>query len=409
MKPNIGSPDKLNEDMEKLKQISSDDYLRIKEIEKTTRHDIKAVEYFIKEKLADMGYDPTVKECVHFLCTSEDINNLSYSLMLKDFNNRIYVEQTRTLILQLKTIALKYKDLPMLSRTHGQPATPTTLGKELANFTYRLWTIHLKLKNQNFNGKMNGAVGNYNAHYIINESVDWLNHSRKFIENDLGLNFNYYTTQIEPHDSLVEYFSLVAQFNTIAIGMSQDLWHYISLDYFKQKVNKGEVGSSIMPHKINPIDFENAEGNLGIANSLFDFFNRKLPISRFQRDLSDSTVLRNIGVGMGHSILAYRSILKGLDRLEVNADVITGSLDYHWEVLAEPIQQLLRYKGHENAYEELKEFTRGKLITKSDLQKFINGLDIDDDSKNKLVNLSPDRYIGIASVLVDKLNDFIQE
>lgn len=409
MKPNIDSKDKFTEALQKLMNLSDDDYARIKEIEKTTRHDIKAVEYFIKEKLADIGYDSTVKECVHFLCTSEDINNLSYSLMVKDFNDGIYTEQTKAVIFKLKEMAFKYKDIPMISRTHGQPATPTTLGKELANFTYRLWVIHEKIKKQRFNGKMNGAVGNYNAHYIIDESVDWLNNSKAFIESYLGLDFNYYTTQIEPHDSLIDYFSHVTQFNTIAIGMCQDMWQYISRDYFKQKVNKGEVGSSIMPHKVNPIDFENAEGNLGIANSLLEFFNRKLPISRFQRDLSDSTVLRNIGVSMGHSILSYRSILKGLERLEINEHKIESDLDNHWEILAEPIQQLLRYKGHENAYEELKEFTRGKLIDKQELQTFIQNLSIDEESKNKLIKLSPANYTGIATDLVDKLDDFIKE
>ena len=395
---------KLFNDIEALKTVSDTDFQRIKEFEKTLRHDIKAVEYYIKERLENLGYSAAIRECVHFLCTSEDINNLAYSLMVKDFKDDILLKQIGNTIQELKTLAITYKNLPMIARTHGQPATPTTLGKELANFTYRLWRMSEKIRKQAFMGKMNGAVGNYNAHYVVDSKVNWIEKSKDFIENKLGLTFNYFSTQIEPHDTLAEFFTELSHLNTISIGMCQDMWQYISREYFKQKVKQGEVGSSIMPHKVNPIDFENAEGNLGLANSFLDFFSRKLPISRFQRDLSDSTVLRNIGVAMGHTMLAFKSIMRGLGRLEVNKAVIEKELDEHWEVLAEPIQQVLRQLGCQGAYESLKEFSRGRKIDKEGLQGFIEKLDIPEAQKQKLRELRPDTYIGVAGQLVDELD-----
>jgi adenylosuccinate lyase len=383
------------------------DFEKIKAIEKTTNHDIKAVEYFIKGELPVLGFSEEFVEYTHFLCTSEDINNISYSLMLKDFKSNVLSPTMQDVITRLKELAKKSRDCPMLSRTHGQPATPTSMGKEMANFTYRLNNVHRKINELNFSAKMNGAVGNYNAHYLVDPSVNWLEVTRHFIQNQCHLDFNMFTTQIEPHDSMCEFFGQVHRFNTIALGMSQDIWGYIAANYFKLSVVKGEIGSSIMPHKVNPIDFENAEGNLGLANSLLEFFNRKLPISRFQRDLSDSTVLRNIGLAMGHSILSYESLKTGISKINANEEHMKTELDQNLEVLAEPIQQILRNDGYPNAYELLKEFTRGKRINRDELNAFIKSLPIDSQTKDKLLDLTPSKYIGIAPQLVDQLDSIV--
>ena len=365
--------------LSRFSKFSQDDFEKIKAIEKKTNHDIKAVEYFIKAELSGLGFRDDFIEYTHFLCTSEDINNIAYSLMLKDFKNQVLTSVMKELILKLKELAKSSRDCAMLSRTHGQPAT----------------------------GKMNGAVGNYNAHYIVNPDVDWLDITRYFIQNQCQLDFNMFTTQIEPHDSMCDFFGKVHRFNTIALGMSQDIWGYISASYFKLSVVRNEIGSSIMPHKVNPIDFENAEGNIGIANSLLEFFNRKLPISRFQRDLSDSTVLRNIGLTMGHSVLSYHSLHAGFSKIYPNEEHMKAELDKNLEILAEPIQQILRSNGYPNAYELLKEFTRGKRITPEELRVFIKSLPVDLQTKEKLVELTPSKYTGIAQQLVDELDSIV--
>lgn len=393
--------------LSRFSKFSQDDFEKIKAIEKKTNHDIKAVEYFIKAELSGLGFRDDFIEYTHFLCTSEDINNIAYSLMLKDFKNQVLTSVMKELILKLKELAKSSRDCAMLSRTHGQPATPTTMGKEIANFTYRLHNIYQQIKELNFSGKMNGAVGNYNAHYIVNPDVDWLDITRYFIQNQCQLDFNMFTTQIEPHDSMCDFFGKVHRFNTIALGMSQDIWGYISASYFKLSVVRNEIGSSIMPHKVNPIDFENAEGNIGIANSLLEFFNRKLPISRFQRDLSDSTVLRNIGLTMGHSVLSYHSLHAGFSKIYPNEEHMKAELDKNLEILAEPIQQILRSNGYPNAYELLKEFTRGKRITPEELRVFIKSLPVDLQTKEKLVELTPSKYTGIAQQLVDELDSIV--
>jgi len=393
--------------LSRFDSFTNADFEKIKSIEKKTNHDIKAVEYFIKAELPSLGFGDDFIEYTHFLCTSEDINNIAYSLMLKDFKSQVLSPTMQEVIFKLKELAKSSRDCPMLSRTHGQPATPTTMGKEMANFTYRLHKVHQQINALNFSAKMNGAVGNYNAHYLVDPNVNWLEVTRHFIQNQCHLNFNMFTTQIEPHDSICDFFSQVHRFNTIALGMSQDIWGYIAANYFKLSVVKGEIGSSIMPHKVNPIDFENAEGNLGIANSLLEFFNRKLPISRFQRDLSDSTVLRNIGLAMGHSMLSYQSLKTGISKIHPNEEHMKTELDQNLEVLAEPIQQILRNNGYPNAYELLKEFTRGKRINRDELNTFIKSLPIDLQTKDKLLDLTPSKYIGIAQQLVDHLDTMV--
>ena len=369
---------------------------RVKEFERTTNHDVKAVEYLLKEQAKQLPELAKVNEFIHFACTSEDINNLSHALMLREGRDEVLLPLMRQLANAIRALAVEFADVPMLSRTHGQPASPTTLGKELANVVYRLERQIAQVAAVPLLGKINGAVGNYNAHLSAYPDIDWEANAREFIEGDLGLTWNPYTTQIEPHDYIAELFDAVARFNTILIDFDRDIWGYISLGYFKQKTVAGEIGSSTMPHKVNPIDFENSEGNLGIANAILQHLASKLPISRWQRDLTDSTVLRNLGVGFAHSVIAYESSLKGIGKLELNAARIAEDLNNCWEVLAEPIQTVMRRYAVENAYEKLKDLTRGKGITPEALQAFIDGLDIPAPAKAELRKLTPANYIGNA-------------
>lgn len=369
---------------------------RVKEIERTTNHDVKAVEYLLKEQAAKLPELDKVSEFIHFACTSEDINNLSHALMLREGRDNVMLPLMRQIADSIRELAIRFADVPMLSRTHGQPASPTTLGKELANVVYRLERQIAQIAAVPLLGKINGAVGNYNAHISAYPAVDWEANARAFIEDELGLGFNPYTTQIEPHDYIAELFDAIARFNTILIDFDRDIWGYISLGYFKQRTIAGEIGSSTMPHKVNPIDFENSEGNLGIANALFQHLASKLPISRWQRDLTDSTVLRNLGVGFAHSVIAYEASLKGIGKLELNEQKIAADLDACWEVLAEPIQTVMRRYNIENPYEKLKELTRGKGISPEALQTFIDALDMPAEAKAELNKLTPANYIGNA-------------
>ncbi|QEY58751.1 adenylosuccinate lyase [Pseudomonas sp. C27(2019)] len=369
---------------------------RVKEFERTTNHDVKAVEYLLKEQAQKLPELAKVTEFIHFACTSEDINNLSHALMLREGRDDVLLPLMRQLAESLRALSVEFAEVPMLSRTHGQPASPTTLGKEFANVVYRLERQIAQVAAIPLLGKMNGAVGNYNAHLSAYPEIDWEANAREFIEGDLGLAFNPYTTQIEPHDYIAELFDAVARFNTILIDFDRDVWGYISLGYFKQKTVAGEIGSSTMPHKVNPIDFENSEGNLGIANAIFQHLASKLPISRWQRDLTDSTVLRNLGVGIAHSVIAYEATLKGVGKLELNAEKIAEDLDNCWEVLAEPVQTVMRRYGIENPYEKLKELTRGKGISAQALQTFIETLDLPEEAKVQLRALTPANYIGSA-------------
>ena len=378
-----------------IDNFSLSDAERVKTIERTTNHDVKAVEYFLKEKIQGNAMLEASNEFLHFACTSEDINNLSHGLMLKAGRDDVLLPAMDEIIDTLSKQAQDYASQPMLSRTHGQTASPTTVGKELANVVYRLRKQREQVANIEIVGKANGAVGNYNAHITAYPEIDWPAFSQQFIES-IGLTINPFTIQIEPHDYMAEMFDAISRFNTILIDLSRDIWAYISNAYFKQKTVAGEIGSSTMPHKVNPIDFENAEGNLGIANALFNHLSLKLPISRWQRDLTDSTVLRNLGVGFAHSLISYQSLLKGLNKLEVNAGVIEADLDSSWEVLAEPIQTVMRRYGIENPYEKLKELTRGKDITQQAFQEFIQTLDIPEDARDKLLALTPMNYIGNA-------------
>ncbi len=385
--------DALNEN------FSEDDAQSIKDIERTTNHDVKAVEYWLREKLSINAETAKVLEFIHFACTSEDINNLSHALMLKNARDAVMLPALNVLTTRLQTLAHQLADLPMLCRTHGQTATPSTLGKELANVVYRLQRAHQRLETTQILGKINGAVGNYNAHLAAYPEVDWENFSRNFV-TARGITFNPYTIQIEPHDYMAELYDAYARINTILIDLNRDIWGYISLGYFKQKVVKGEVGSSTMPHKVNPIDFENSEGNLGLANALLRHLSEKLPVSRMQRDLTDSTVLRNMGVALGYTLLAYESCLRGLNKLEVNAQRVTDDLNASWEVMAEPIQTVMRRYNIENAYDKLKELTRGQSgINRATLQAFINTLEIPESEKQRLLQLSPETYIGKAAEL----------
>lgn len=370
---------------------------RVKEFERTTNHDVKAVEYLIKEQVKQLPELAKVNEFIHFACTSEDINNLSHALMLREGRDTVLLPLMRQLAEAVRALALAHADVSMLSRTHGQPASPTTLGKELANVVYRLERQIAQVEAVPLLGKINGAVGNYNAHLSAYPDVDWEANAREFIEGDLGLSWNPYTTQIEPHDYIAELFDAVARFNTILIDFDRDIWGYISLGYFKQRTVAGEIGSSTMPHKVNPIDFENSEGNLGIANALLQHLASKLPISRWQRDLTDSTVLRNLGVGFAHSVIAYEASLKGIGKLELNEARIAEDLDTCWEVLAEPIQTVMRRYAIENPYEKLKELTRGKGISPDALQAFIDSLEIPAEAKAALRKLTPASYIGNAA------------
>ena len=372
----------------------------IKDIEKTTNHDVKAVEYYLKAKMEQFGDElKTALEFVHFACTSEDINNTSHGLMLKKARAAVLLPQMDAVIARFKALAHELADQPMLSRTHGQPASPTTVGKEMANIAYRLQRTRAQFAEVALLAKMNGAVGNYNAHLSAYPDYDWVAFSTAVIENDLGLTYNPYTIQIEPHDYMAQYFDALARFNTILIDANRDIWGYISLGFFKQKTKAGEIGSSTMPHKVNPIDFENSEGNLGLANALLRHLSEKLPISRWQRDLTDSTVLRNMGVGLGYAMIAYDACLRGLNKLELNAAALDADLDKTWEVLAEPIQTVMRRYGIENPYEQLKELTRGKGITREGLQTFIQGLAIPEAEKVRLMAMTPASYIGIAAQL----------
>ncbi len=384
-----------------LNQLAEDFQLehaeRVKEFERTTNHDVKAVEYLLKEQAKQLPELAKVNEFIHFACTSEDINNLSHALMLRQGRDEVLLPLMRQLADAVRALAVAHADVPMLSRTHGQPASPTTLGKEMANVVYRLERQIAQVAAVPLLGKINGAVGNYNAHLSAYPDVDWEANAREFIEGDLGLSWNPYTTQIEPHDYIAELFDAVARFNTILIDFDRDIWGYISLGYFKQRTVAGEIGSSTMPHKVNPIDFENSEGNLGIANALLSHLASKLPISRWQRDLTDSTVLRNLGVGFAHSIIAYEASLKGIGKLELNEARIAEDLDACWEVLAEPIQTVMRRYAIENPYEKLKELTRGKGISPEALQTFIEGLDMPAEAKQALRKLTPAAYIGNAA------------
>ena len=379
-----------------VENFSEQDASRIKEIERTTNHDVKAVEYFIKEQIANQPELAEILEFVHFACTSEDINNLSHALMLKEGRDTVLLPQAEEILLQISEMAKTYADVPMLSRTHGQTASPTTVGKEMANVAYRLNRQIVQIRQVPLLGKINGAVGNYNAHFSAYSDVDWAANAKTFITS-LGLEMNPYTTQIEPHDYIAELFDAIARFNTILIDFNRDIWGYISLGYFKQKTIAGEVGSSTMPHKVNPIDFENSEGNLGIANAVFGHLSQKLPVSRWQRDLTDSTVLRNMGVGFGYSLIAYQSSLKGIGKLELNQQRLMEDLDNTWEVLAEPVQTVMRRYNIPEPYEKLKALTRGQGITKKAILEFVETLDIPEQAKEELRTLTPARYIGNAT------------
>ena len=380
-------------------EFTEQDAARIKAIEATTNHDVKAVEYWLKEKVQGDPELVAASEFIHFACTSEDINNTSHGMMLHTARDTVLLPALDKLIERLSEIAHQHADMPMMSRTHGQPASPTTMGKEIANVVARLRRAQQAIATVEILGKMNGAVGNYNAHLSAYPKVDWQAFSREVVEQRLGLTFNPYTIQIEPHDYIAELFDAIARANTILIDLSRDVWGYISLGFFKQKTKAGEIGSSTMPHKVNPIDFENAEGNLGMANAILRHMAEKLPISRWQRDLTDSTVLRNIGVGFGYTLLAYDSCLRGLNKLEANPARMAEDLDQNWEVLAEPVQTVMRRYGIENPYEQLKELTRGKGISQAALREFIQGLAIPQDAKDRLLAMTPATYIGLAAQL----------
>ena len=382
-----------------LNQIISDfseqDAARVKEIERTTNHDVKAVEYFLKEKVANHAELAAVSEFIHFACTSEDINNLSHALMLHNARDQVVIPAVTELLQKLAALAVEYADIPMMSRTHGQPASPSTFGKEFANVAIRVDRQLSQIKDIEFLGKLNGAVGNYNAHLSAYPEVDWHKVSEEFV-GSLGIRWNPYTTQIEPHDYIAEWFNAVARLNTILIDLNRDAWGYIALNHFKQKTVEGEVGSSTMPHKVNPIDFENSEGNLGLANAILGHLAEKLPVSRWQRDLTDSTVLRNLGVGLGYSFIGWQATLKGLSKLEINPAVLAAELDQNWELLAEPVQTVMRRYGIEKPYEKLKDLTRGKRLSAADMAAFIDNLDMPEAAKVELKQLTPSNYIGDA-------------
>ena len=384
--------------------FSVEDAQAVKAIEATTNHDVKAVEYWLKQHFAANAEVSAVNEFIHFACTSEDINNLSHALMLREARDAVLLPKFAELTAKLRALAHDLAAVPMMGRTPGQPATPTTLGKEIANVLARLQRQIALLEKQEFLGKINGAVGNYNAHLAAYPDVDWENHCRQFVEQSLGLTFNPYTIQIEPHDYMAEFFQTIGRINTILIDFNRDVWGYISLGYFKQKVKEGEVGSSTMPHKVNPIDFENSEGNLGMANAVLGFLAEKLPVSRWQRDLTDSTVLRNMGVGAGYTLLGLNACLRGLNKLEANPAALAADLDATWELLAEPIQTVMRRYAVPQAYEQLKALTRGKDgITPETLQAFIAGLAIPDEAKQALLALTPAGYTGKAEELARRI------
>lgn len=379
------------------------DAQRVKDIERTTNHDVKAVEYLLKEKVAGHAELAAVSEFIHFACTSEDINNLSHGLMLGAARDEVLLPLCDQLLDEIKALAHKYKAIPMMARTHGQPASPTTLGKEMANVYMRLKRQREQIAKVELLGKINGAVGNYNAHLSAYPNLNWHQFAEEFVTS-LGLSWNPYTTQIEPHDYIAELFDAIARFNTILLDFDRDVWGYIALGHFKQRTIAGEIGSSTMPHKVNPIDFENSEGNLGLANAIFQHLSSKLPVSRWQRDLTDSTVLRNLGVGFAYTVIAYHASLKGISKLEVNEANLLSELDQNWELLAEPVQTVMRKYCIEQPYEKLKELTRGKRITPADLAVFIDKLELPAEVKAELKALRPDNYLGAAIELVDLLD-----
>jgi adenylosuccinate lyase len=387
-----------------VKNFCEADGERVKTIEATTNHDVKAVEYFLKERLAKNTEVTKVAEFIHFACTSEDINNLCHALMLTEARGKVMLPMLEAVTARLRTLAHELADAPMLSRTHGQPASPTTLGKEMANVVARLQRAAARVASVALLGKVNGAVGNYNAHLAAYPDIDWEGFAKRFVES-LGLEFNPYTIQIEPHDAIAELFDAVARTNTILLDLDRDIWGYVSVGYFKQKTKAGEIGSSTMPHKVNPIDFENSEGNLGLANALLRHLSEKLPVSRWQRDLTDSTVLRNMGVALGYALLAWDSCLKGLNKLEANREKLAADLDANWEVLAEPIQTVMRRYNVSGAYEQLKELTRGKGgIDRASLHAFIKGLKgIPEAEKQRLLEMTPATYIGKAVALAKRI------
>ena len=393
-----------------VSNFSEEDANRIKEIERTTNHDVKAVEYFLKEKIANIDELQNAGEFIHFACTSEDINNLSHALMLKN-GREVLVSSMKQILNAISALAITHAEQPMLSRTHGQTASPTTLGKEMANVAYRLARQIKQFENVELLGKINGAVGNYNAHLSAYPEIDWAAHAQAFVES-LGLAFNPYTTQIEPHDYMAELFDALRRYNTILIDFNRDVWGYISLGYFKQKLKDGEVGSSTMPHKVNPIDFENSEGNLGIANAVLGHLGEKLPVSRWQRDLTDSTVLRNMGVGFAQSLIAFDACLKGIGKLELNANRLNEDLDQAQEVLAEPIQTVMRRYNVEKPYEKLKALTRGQAMTREMMVNFVNGdelLQVPADERARLAELTPATYTGNAAEQAKQINDLISK
>ena len=405
--PGISEVPRFSEDADRqldaiLTELDQADARRVKEIERTTNHDVKAIEYFLKEKIGGNAELEAVSEFIHFACTSEDINNLSHALMLRDARERCLLPQMDELIGAIRTLAGVHAERPMLSRTHGQPASPTTLGKEMANVVARLTRQRRQLAGVEILGKINGAVGNYNAHLAAYPEIDWAETAREFVE-DLDLVWNPYTTQIEPHDYMAEFFDAVARFNTILLDFDRDVWSYIAIGYFKQQTVEGEVGSSTMPHKVNPIDFENSEGNLGLANAILAHLASKLPISRWQRDLTDSTVLRNPGVAVAHCLVTYQSTLKGLGKLEVDGKKMDADLDGSWEVLSEAIQTVMRRYGIDQPYEKLKELTRGKSIDRESLQAFVDGLEIPDEARSRLKALTPASYLGNATTQARKI------
>ncbi len=387
-----------------VKAFSEADALAVKAIERTTNHDVKAVEYFLRERLARW---PRLAGFTHFACTSEDVNNLAWGTLLHGARSEVLLPAIDSLAASLRALAHRYADAPMLARTHGQPASPTTMGKEIANVVARFERQRDQIAGQPVLGKMNGATGNYNAHLAAYPDVDWPHLAMRFVEEELGLDFNPYTTQIEPHDGLAELFGAIARLNTVLVDFARDVWGYVSLGYFRSRAAAGEVGSSTMPHKVNPIDFENAEGNLGLANALLDHLSRKLPVSRWQRDLSDSTVLRNLGVGLGYSLVGWKSVERGLARLELDRTVLDADLERHPEVLAEAIQTVMRRHGaagaHASAYEELMALTQGRTITAGDLRRFVSGLDLPEEEKARLAALRPADYTGLAAHLARKI------
>jgi adenylosuccinate lyase len=383
-------------------KFSAEDAAKIKDIEKTTNHDVKAVEYWLKDTFASQPEIADVEEFFHFACTSEDINNIAHSLALKEFREKTMLPKLREIAATLRGMAHEFAEVPMMSRTHGQPATPTTLGKEIANVLVRVERGIASIERVALTAKANGAVGNFNAHFAAYPDVDWEALSRKFIEG-MGLTFNPYTIQIEPHDALAEMFDAIARVDTVLIDFARDMWGYISLGYFKQRLKEGEVGSSTMPHKVNPIDFENAEGNFGLANALLRHLADKLPISRWQRDLTDSTVLRNMGVALGYALLGYASLLRGIGKLEANPEAMAADLDANWELLAEPVQTVMRRYGIEKPYEKLKELTRGQHISRERLHAFIETLAIPAEAKAQLLALTPASYTGKAAELAARI------